>query len=192
MSVEWLLIRGSGLVAFGMLALATIWGLLMSTKLLGRAVKPKGVNWFHESLGIGALLATIIHMVALSIHDYIDFTWTEILVPGRSDWRPVAVALGVVGFYALTLVSLTFYVKSFIGQQAWRTIHNLSFGLFLTTLLHSLFAGTDTSNPVVISLYAATGAAVLILVVIRVLQSRQEAVASPRPRPRPEPQSQQT
>ena len=37
MSVEWLIIRGSGVVAFSLLSAATIWGLLLSTKLLGRS-----------------------------------------------------------------------------------------------------------------------------------------------------------
>jgi predicted ferric reductase len=183
MSLEWLLIRGSGLVAFGLLALATIWGLLVSTKILGRAVKAKGVTWLHESLGIGSLLATIVHMVALSTHDYIDFSWIEILVPGRAVWRPIAVSLGVVGFYILVLVTLSFYAKKIMGQAAWRVIHHMSFGLFVATLGHGLLAGTDTTHPAVVALYASTAAAVGILVTVRVLQSRETPAARPtRPR----------
>jgi predicted ferric reductase len=175
MSLEWLLIRGSGLVAFGLLALATIWGLLISTKILGRAVKAKGVAWFHESLGIGSLLATIVHMVALSVHDYVDFTWGQILLPGQATWRPLATALGVIGFYTLAIVTLSFYVKSWIGQKAWKTIHHMSFGLFVTILAHGILAGTDTTHPVVVTLYAATAAATVILITVRILQSRQPA-----------------
>lgn len=181
MSLEWLLIRGSGLVAFGLLAMATIWGLLISTKILGRAVKAKGVTWFHESLGIGALLATIIHMVALSVHEYVDFSWPDLLIPGRSTWRPIPTALGVIGFYTLTIVSLSFYAKPLIGQQAWRIIHQMSFGLFVATVMHGIFAGTDSGHPAVVALYASTGTAVLLLLVIRVAQSRQDSAAPTRP-----------
>ena len=35
MSVEWMIIRGSGIAAFAALSAATIWGLLVSSKLLG-------------------------------------------------------------------------------------------------------------------------------------------------------------
>jgi len=173
MSLEWLVIRGSGLIAFALLAMATIWGLLISTKILGRAVSAKGVTWFHESLGIGSLLATIVHMIALSIHDYVEFTWADILIPGRAAWRPTAVALGVVGFYFLVIVSISFYAKPLIGQKAWRAIHRASFGTFAAVLLHGIAAGTDTTHPAVVSMYAATGAATLILVLVRVAQSRQ-------------------
>jgi len=186
MSLEWLLIRGSGLVAFGLLALATIWGLLISTKILGRAVKAKGVTWFHESLGIGSLLATVVHMVALSAHDYIDFTWGQILLPGQATWRPVATALGVIGFYTLAIVTLSFYAKPLIGQKAWKTIHHMSFGLFVTTLAHGLLAGTDTTHPAVVALYAATAAATTILVTIRILQSKQPATPARTRSARPE------
>ncbi len=65
MNIEWLAIRGSGLVAYALLAGATIWGLLVSTKVMG-SMKAKQVTWFHESLSIGALLATGVHMYALS------------------------------------------------------------------------------------------------------------------------------
>lgn len=180
MSLEWLLIRGSGLVAFGLLALATIWGLLISTKILGRAVKAKGVTWFHESLGIAALLATIVHMVALSVHEYIDFSWAQILIPGRAAWEPTAVALGITGFYCLVVVSLSFYAKPLIGQTAWRAIHQLGFGTFVATLAHGVMAGTDTSHPAVVALYASTAAATAVLVGIRIVQGRQPASATPR------------
>ena len=186
MSLEWLLIRGSGLVAFGLLALATIWGLLISTKILGRAVKAKGVTWFHESLGIGSLLATVVHMVALSVHDYIDFTWGQILLPGQATWRPLATALGVIGFYTLAIVTLSFYAKPLIGQKAWKTIHLLSFGLFVSTLAHGFLSGTDTAHPAVVALYAGTAAATTILVTIRILQSKQPATPARTRSARPE------
>ena len=172
MSIEWLLIRGSGLAAFGLLAAATLWGLLISTKVLGRAVKAKPVTWFHESLGLGALFATVVHMVALVLHDYVDFTIRDVLIPGAATWRPEAVAFGVIGFYALVAVSLSFYVKRFIGQKAWRAIHTMAFGLFVTALLHGIMAGSDSGNPVVVALYAAATAATVTMVAVKVAQSR--------------------
>jgi sulfoxide reductase heme-binding subunit YedZ len=172
MNIEWIVIRGSGLVAYALLAASTIWGLLVSTKLLGRAVKAKPLTWFHESLGLGALIATGVHMVALTMDQYVDFGWADVLVPGVATWNSTAVALGVTGFYGLAIVTLSFYVKGVIGQKAWRTIHFLAFGTFLSTMIHGVTSGTDTANPYVTGMYVGSGVLVIALLAVRVLQQR--------------------
>ena len=192
MNVEWIVIRGSGLVAFVLLAAATTWGLLLSTKLLGKAVKPKGLTLFHEALGLGALLATVIHMVALAVDDYIEFGPRELLVPGASEWRPMAIALGVMSFYTIVIVSLSFYVKRWIGQMLWRTIHFLAFGTFIAAMAHGIMAGTDRSHPVVLGVYVASGALVLGLLAVRALTADQETRPARATRPSPEPERQTT
>lgn len=181
MSLEWLLIRGSGLAAFVLLAMAVLWGLLISTRVLGRAAGAKPVTWFHESLSIGALVAAAVHAVALGLHDFVDFTWTEVFVPGVAAWRPVAVAFGVVAFYALAVITLSFYLKPLIGQRAWRALHTLSFGVYVAALAHGLLAGTDRAHPAVVAMYAALTAATVLLIAIRVSQSLAPAPAARRP-----------
>jgi hypothetical protein len=175
MSVEWMAIRGSGIIAFVLLAGSTVWGLLITTKVLGRAVKAKPVAWFHESLAIGSLVATGIHMYFLFNHDYIDFGYRSLLMPGASAWRPLAVALGVVAFYTMFVITVSFYVRKWIGQNAWRAIHMTSFGTFVAAALHGIFSGTDSSHPVVMGTYIASLAIVVLLMVIRIAQ----AAASP-------------
>ncbi|NIR42256.1 MAG: hypothetical protein GWO22_41995, partial [Actinobacteria bacterium] len=88
-----MLIRGSGLVAYGLLTAATVcWGLVLSLGVFPRRVKK--LTFAHESLSVGSLLSTGTHMVALYLHDFVEFDAREVLVPGASDWRPVAVAWG--------------------------------------------------------------------------------------------------
>ena len=171
MSIEWMAIRGSGIIAYALLAGSTIWGLLISTKVLGRAVKAKPVSWFHESLAIGSLVATGIHMYFLFNHDFIDFGYRSLFVPGASAWRPLPVALGVIAFYTMFVITVSFYVKKWIGQNAWRAIHMASFGTFVGAALHGIFSGTDTSNGAVMIMYVASLAIVTMLMVIRIAQS---------------------
>lgn len=166
MSLEWMIIRGSGLVAFSLLALATIWGLVLSLGVLPRATKR--VTFAHESLSVGALLATIVHMVGLYLHDFIEFDARSILVPGAAEWRPLAVAWGVVAFYGMLVVIASFYLRKHIGQRYWRLLHFASFGVFLGALAHGIAAGTDTSHPVVFTLYIASAAVVIGLTAMRV------------------------
>lgn len=167
MSVEWMIMRGSGIAAFAALSAATIWGLLVSSKLLGRLVKAKPLTWFHESLGIAALLATVVHVAVLSVHEYLEFTWAEILIPGVSDWRRGAVTFGVVSLYGLTIVVGSFYIKKHIGQKRWRLIHFCSLGVFLASLIHGVSAGTDTRSPMMIGLYLGSAVVVAILLAAR-------------------------
>jgi len=166
-SLTWILIRGSGIAAFAMLAGAVIWGLMISSKVFGRAVKAKGLQWIHESIGLAAVLATVIHLIALVADEFIDFTWVEVLVPGASDWEPLAVALGVVAFWTSVVVSFSFYIKKWIGQNAWRTIHFLSYGALLAALIHGVMAGTDTTNPLVASMYIGVLVVVVLMTAIR-------------------------
>ena len=182
MNIEWIVIRGSGLVAFGLVAASTIWGLIVSTKLFGRAFKAKPLTWFHESLGLGALVATGVHMVALTMDQYVEFGWVDVLVPGVASWEPTAVALGVTSFYGLAVVTLSFYVKGLIGQKVWRTIHFLAFGTFAGALVHGILAGTDTTNPIVTGLYAGAGVLVVGLLIVRIVLQRGTTADSPRTR----------
>lgn len=190
MSLEWMIIRGSGVAAFAAMSAATIWGLLVSSKLLGRLVKAKPLTWFHESLGIAALLATVVHVVVLSMHEYLEFTWVEILVPGISDWRRGAVAFGVVSLYGLAIVVGSFYVKKRIGQTTWRLVHYATLGVFLASLIHGVSAGTDTRTPMMIGMYLGSAVVVAALIGIRLTdagaigRSRRSAKSAPeRPRP---------
>lgn len=171
MSLEWMIIRGSGIAAFAALSAATIWGLLVSSKLLGKLVKAKPLTWFHESLGIAALLATVVHVVVLSIHDYLEFTWAEILVPGLSDWRRGAITFGVVSGYGLVIVVGSFYVKKHIGQKTWRLVHFTSLGVFLAALIHGVAAGSDTRTPMMIGVYLGSAGIVAVLVALRLIAS---------------------
>lgn len=185
MNITWFIIRGSGLAAFVMLSASMIWGLWISTKTFGRTVKAKGLQWLHESLALSAVIATVVHMVALSLDDFVDFTWAHILIPGVATWEPLPVALGVVGFWAMLAVSVSFYVKKWIGQAMWRSIHYLSFGSFLAVLIHGVTAGTDTSNPFVTAGYVAASVTVVLLTGIRIVTSR----SADRPTPTPARQS---
>lgn len=183
MSVEWMVIRGSGVVAYALLAVSSIWGLLLTTKVLGSWAKAKPLTWFHESLAAGAVLATIVHIIVLSIHDYLVFDWSEILMPGRSDWRPLAVSFGIVALYGAFLLSVSFYFKKLIGQRAWRAIHFGSFGVFIAATLHGILSGTDTSEPWMVGIYVGSASCVGLLLAIRLAQQ----YASDRPSQREAP-----
>jgi DMSO/TMAO reductase YedYZ heme-binding membrane subunit len=69
------------------------------------------------------------------------------------------------------VITASFYVKKWIGQNAWRAIHMASFGTFVAAALHGIFSGTDSSHPVVMGTYVASLAIVVLLMVIRIAQA---------------------
>ncbi|MFZ0014870.1 MAG: hypothetical protein WAL25_12235, partial [Acidimicrobiia bacterium] len=126
-------------------------------------------------------LATMVHVGVLSVHDYLPFSWREILVPGASTWRPIAVALGTVGLYGLAMVTSSFYVRRWIGQRAWRYIHFGSFGVFVASLLHGIQAGTDSGSPLMLGVYAGAAIVVFTLTAQRMLTMRASRPLPPSP-----------
>lgn len=167
--MTWEIIRASGFVAYVLLAGSVIWGLLLSSKLLGRSASAKALTYLHEGLAVGSLLATFTHTVALYFDEYVEFGVRDLLLPGASVWEPQAVALGIVSMWVLTIVTVSFYIRKRIGQKAWRAIHYASFGAFVAAFVHGIMAGTDTGSPAALTLYGATGGVVVMLLIARVV-----------------------
>ena len=140
----WFVARSAGLVAWALTAASVLWGLALSTKILGPKVRPNWILDLHRWLGSLALTFTGIHVVSLLFDTYVHFGVVSVLVPFATDWHPVAVAAGIVSFYLLLAVEITSLLRSRIPTALWRRTHVLSFGLFVTSTVHGLTAGTDT------------------------------------------------
>jgi sulfoxide reductase heme-binding subunit YedZ len=64
-------------------------------------------------------------------------------VPGLIDYRPVAVAGGIVGGYLAALLTLGFYARRWIGVGRWRFLHRFSAVAWVLAVGHTLAAGSD-------------------------------------------------
>jgi predicted ferric reductase len=99
----------------------------------------------------------------------------------RSVYRPLAVGIGVIAAYLAIVVHASFSLRRKIGAAAWRTIHRLTFLLFVLAAGHGLLAGTDARVPWMIATYATTTSVAVLLVIHRLLPTPGEAMRSPRP-----------
>ena len=61
----WLAIRASGVTAWGLLTAVVVWGILLRTRILGRAASPTRLLDLHRWLGVLALSFLAIHMIFL-------------------------------------------------------------------------------------------------------------------------------
>lgn len=142
----WYLSRSSGIVALVLLVLSVVWGVLLATRALRHIDRPAWLLDLHKWLGGTALVMTGLHMLGLYLDGYIQFGLTELLVPGSSEFRPLAVAVGVLSFYVMVAVQATSYMRRWLSKRLWRGIHLLSYGLVWGAAIHAGLAGTDTVN----------------------------------------------
>ncbi|GAB4206040.1 MAG: hypothetical protein OHK0022_32710 [Roseiflexaceae bacterium] len=165
----WYLARAGGLVAYSLVWLATLLGLLITNRFA--RLWPGGPVAFevHQHASLLGTGFALFHAVVLLGDRYIGYQLWQIALPFAGDYRPLWVGLGQIGFYLLLLVGLSFYVKQQIGPRTWRAIHVFSFAVFGMALLHGLLSGSDSSAAGVQLLYWASGGSVLFLTLYRAL-----------------------
>ena len=159
----WYITRASGLVAYLLLWLSTAWGLAVSSKILDQLLHRSFTYDFHQYLSLFALGFTGLHILVLLFDGFMPYSVPQILVPFISPYRPVWVGIGVIGLYLMALVTVTFYMRSRIGMNAFRVIHYLSLLGYLGAAVHGIFSGTDTSLVSVQMLYGVTFLIVIFL-----------------------------
>ena len=167
--VWWYVSRASGIVSWMLLALAVLWGLLISTKALSKSTPPAWLLGLHRHLGGLAVIFVVVHMSALTLDHYAPFSLTDLLVPMASTWKPGAVAWGVVAFYLLVAIELTSLLGRRFPKKWWRAIHSLSFLLFVVATVHLFVAGTERSNPAAVFSVMIVSTIVGFLLVVRLL-----------------------
>lgn len=161
----WLLIRGSGLVAWGLLTGVVVWGLLLRSRVLGRLAPPVRLLNLHRWLGSAALAALAAHLTLLLVDPFVRFTVPQILVPGLAPWQPLAVALGTVALWLLAPVSVVGRIRTRLGRSgnAWfKRSHLLAFAAWPLATAHYVLAGTDALAAWSVALLLA-GVSVVVL-----------------------------
>jgi len=177
--VFWHLSRSTAFVAFGLLWLSMIFGLLITSKLA--PIWPGGPTAFelHQYSALLGLSFALFHALILIGDHYIGYTLVKVLVPFSStNYRPLSVGLGQIGLYLMMLVGLSVYVRKWIGKRIWRLIHFLSFGLFVLALIHGFSSGTDSSALWAQSLYGFSALSVLGLLAYRIWKTGRPSVAA--------------
>lgn len=168
----WYLGRAGGFVAFGIMLASMVLGIAVSSRifdgLLARA-------WFfeiHKFLSIFLVLAVLFHALIMLPDPYAKFTIDELLIPFRSHTKALPMAVGIITLYGLAIVTASFYFTKWIGQKTWRTLHYVTFACYMGGLLHSVWAGTDTTLVEVRFVYLGTGLTLVFFLLYRILAVR--------------------
>lgn len=165
----WYFSRSAGTVAYLLLAGSTIWGLLLSTKIIKETVPAALSLAMHNILSWLAIAFTGAHALALLFDNYFTYTLPDLTIPFIGPYQPGWVGLGIIGLYLMLLTSISFQFRKQIGQKRWRRLHYLTFSVFILATVHGLMAGTDSSKPGMQVLYLGSGLAVFFLTNYRLL-----------------------
>lgn len=168
--VWWYMSRSAGIVAWALCAASVLWGMALATRALGRNPTAPWLLDLHRFLGGLAVTFVGIHMVSLMLDPFVRFTVGDLLVPFAStQYRPGAVAWGVVAFYLLLAVEVTSLLKKRLPVGLWRQVHLTSYVLYAMATVHLLTAGTDRFNPALRWSVLVTVGAVVFFAAYRVV-----------------------
>jgi len=145
--VWWYATRAAGLMTWTTATASVVVGLVLSS----RAVRSRTGPWLldlHRFLGGISVVFLLAHLGTLWADSYVEFGPRELFVPGASEWRPEAIAWGIIAAYLLIAVEVSSLLRSRISKRLWRVIHFLSFAAMLGGSYHAWLAGSDVKNPV--------------------------------------------
>ena len=164
----WYVTRAAGLLSYLLLWLATAWGIAVSSKMVEPVLQGVFTYDFHQFLSLLAIGFVVLHVVVLLADRYLPFSIAAILVPFVAPYRPVWVGIGVIGFYLMLLVSVTFSIRRHIGMKAFRAIHLISYVTYVFAAIHGLMAGTDSPLLTTQLMYAGTALVIVFLTTYRI------------------------
>ncbi|MEZ5166580.1 MAG: ferric reductase-like transmembrane domain-containing protein [Acidimicrobiales bacterium] len=144
--IWWYVARSGGILAWVLVTLSVLWGLALSTKILGKAGAPAWLLDIHRWFAALSIVFTVIHVLALVADSYVHFGWSELFVPMASTYEPGGVAWGIVGFYLLIAIQITSLLMRRIPRKLWRYVHFTSFVVFAMATVHRQQAGADATN----------------------------------------------
>lgn len=151
----WLVGRATGIAALVLLTLLVLLGILLSHPEQARWKQAKRLFPLHELLWIFSLAFVGVHAVSLAADPYAGVGWLGAIIPGLSEYRTPAVALGTVAAYSLVITGVTARFTKVLPSGWWLKLHRLAVVVLALGWSHSVLAGTDTDA--LGALYAGIG-----------------------------------
>ncbi len=167
----WYAARAGGMLAFVLLTASVVAGLMLSSRDRLQYWPRFALEDVHRFLGLLAGSFIVLHGGALLLDSYLPFTLGSLLIPGTAPYRPLSVALGIVGAELLVALGIANRYRKQLGHMFWKRTHYLNFAVWALALVHGLAAGTDTATPWAVAVYVVSASLVVGLTVRRVLRA---------------------
>jgi predicted ferric reductase len=172
--VFWLASRALGIVALVLLAASVTAGLFLSGRISRRPGTPARMKHLHEALALAATGAIAGHGLFLLGDKYLHPGLTDVAVPFAMAHQPVWTGIGIIGGWLAAVVTLSFYVRQWIGNRAWRWLHRWTLGVYVLSVAHAIGSGTDARSPWMMVLVAGVTAPIVFGATYRFLPAARE------------------
>lgn len=169
----WDLARTSAITGYVLFWISVMLGLLITNRMA--RVWPGGPTAIdlHQFTSLLGLAFALFHGLILMGDSYMNFSPLQILIPFTTfNYRPLSVGLGQIAFFMLIPITFSFYLRKQLGPKTWRALHYGTFIAYSLITVHGLLSGSDTTAPLILGLYAVSGALVYFLTVLRILNYR--------------------
>jgi sulfoxide reductase heme-binding subunit YedZ len=168
----WLTSRAAGIAALLLSSLSVSVGLLMG----GRLLKGRGpdLRATHEALSLATLGALLVHGLALLGDGFLHPSFADVSLPLASGYKTFWTTTGIVAFWAMLILGLSYYARARIGMQRWRRLHRFTALAWILGLAHSLGEGTDAGQTWFLAMTALVVLPALVLLAVRWLGAARE------------------
>lgn len=160
----WILIRATGIAAWGLLTAVVVWGILGRWLVRDRRPAARAIS-LHRWLGTLSLVLVVVHMGLLLIDPVVPFTVVQVLVPLTAPWQPVEVALGSLAFWLVVSAWTVGRLRTRLGPRWFPIVHAFAYGAWPLATAHYVLAGTDALATWSIG-FVIAGAAVVALALL--------------------------
>jgi predicted ferric reductase len=181
--------RALGVAAYVALAFSVAMG---TFRALPRRPLPRHtwvVDELHQFVASLAVLLVVGHLAALLLDTSRHYTLVNLVFPVTEPGHLAAGRLGAVGLYAIAVTIVSSWLRRRLNYGFWRGLHYASFVAFVAVTLHGLLAGSDTGEPWMRAVYAASALVVVLLVAARLVEAvagRNQGTTAPAPRQTPD------
>ncbi len=165
----WLASRAAGNAALVLSSASVCVGLSSSLRLFkGRAADLRVV---HEALSLASIAALFVHVLTLLGDGFLHLSLAELTVPFAGGYETFWTAAGVVAFWMMLALGLSYYVRAKIGVHRWRVLHRFTALAWALGLVHSLGEGTDAGQLWFLAMVAIVTVPALALLAVRGLKA---------------------
>jgi methionine sulfoxide reductase heme-binding subunit len=161
----WITSRAAGTAALILSSVSVCVGLSMG----GRLLRGRGpdLRVAHEALSLATIAALLVHGLTLLGDSFLHPSLLDVAIPLLSGYKTLWTSLGIVGFWALLLLGLSYYARARIGVQRWRVLHRFTALAWLLGLIHALGEGTDAGQAWFLAMTAIVAVPAVCLLLMR-------------------------
>jgi predicted ferric reductase len=167
-STLWFLSRATGIVAFILLTVTVVLGIMTSLRWQSRSIPRFVVEYVHRNVTVLVLALIAIHVGTVVLDGFAPIGWLAAVIPFTSPYRPIWLSLGALGFDLLLAVAVTSWLRHRVGFRVWRFLHWSAYASWLVVLIHAFGTGTDTREGWALLIEGGCAAAVIVAVWLRV------------------------